>query len=156
MSNRQFHLVTQWQFDAPIDVVWQVLSKTEDWPQWWKAVLAVEQLESGDENGIGAYRRMHWRTALPYRLAFNTRTTKIEKHRLIEGQSEGELAGIGRWQLTVAGEHTIVRYDWIVDVTKKWMRVLLPVLRPMFAWNHNRVMEWGRAGFVERLNKLDK
>src|SRR5262245_31902139 len=99
MSAKQFHLRSQWMIAAPIDLVWQQLSRPERWPEWWPAVLAVETLSNGDANGIGAYRRMHWRTALPYRLSFNMRTTRVEKHRLIEGQSDGELAGVGRWQL---------------------------------------------------------
>ena len=43
------------------------------------------------------------------------------------------------------------RYDWIVELTKPWMRSLAPILRPVFAWNHNKVMEWGRDGITRKL-----
>jgi uncharacterized protein YndB with AHSA1/START domain len=155
MSDAQFRLTTQWRFDASIDAVWQVLSRTAEWPQWWPAVIEVQELASGDALGIGAYRRMTWRTALPYTLSFNMRTTRVERLTLIEGQSEGELAGIGRWQLSEADGRTLVQYDWIVNVTKPWMRGLLPVLRPVFAWNHRVVMEWGQRGLEKQLRKFE-
>ena len=113
---------------------------------------AVELLEDGDASGAGAYRRMTWRSALPYELTFNMRTTLIEPQRRIEGVADGELSGLGIWTLAAQGAHTQVRYDWRVDATKAWMRVLAPVARPLFAWNHGVVMEWGRAGLTRRLS----
>jgi len=152
-AHGDFKLTTTWRFDAPVEAVWQILSQPNQWPQWWPAVLAVTELEPGDAQGIGAYRRMHWRTALPYRLSFNMRTTRIVKHRLIEGQSDGNLAGTGCWQLFSYGQQTRVQYEWRVSVTKPWMRAAAPLLRRVFAWNHGIVMEWGRQGFQRRLKK---
>ena len=151
MSHRQFHLTTEWLIAAPLESVWKQLSTPERWPEWWPAVIAVEKLADGDANGVGMYRRMHWRTALPYTLTFNLRTTRIDRLRLIEGQSDGALVGLGRWQLERTAGGTYVRYDWMVDVTKTWMRLALPVLRPLFVWNHNKVMASGREGLCRRL-----
>ena len=111
----------------------------------------MELLQPGDANGVGAYRRMTWRSALPYKLAFNMRTVRVEPRTIIEGVADGEVSGTGLWQVTRAGGGTDVRYDWIVDVTKPWMRTLSPILRPAFAWNHNVVMEWGRKGLERRV-----
>ena len=146
MSSTEFHLVTEWLLDASKDEVWAVLVEPERWPEWWPTVRRVELLEPGDENGIGAVRRLTWSTALPYDISFATRTVKVEPKRLIEGQASGELDGIGRWTLTAEGEGCRVRYDWIVTVTRPWMVRLAFLLRPVFAWNHNYVMERGRHG----------
>jgi hypothetical protein len=150
MSSTQFHLVTQWVMAAPPVSVWEALSKPEGWPTWWRAVERVELIEPGDASGLGAYRRFTWRTALPYTIVFNMRTTRIEPLSIIEGRADGELDGTGRWTLSPGGTGTLVRYDWIVEMTRPWMRVLA-VLRPVFAWNHNKVMEWGREGLERRL-----
>ena len=151
-----FELVTDWQIPAPLPAVWEALAQPEQWPSWWPAVLAVKLLEPGDAEGVGAYRRLTWRTALPYRITFNMRTTRVERHALIEGRADGELAGTGRWTLTpavpspiLAGTH--VRYEWIVEVTKPWMRLVAPLARPLFAWNHGKVMEWGRQGLTQKV-----
>jgi uncharacterized protein YndB with AHSA1/START domain len=153
MSSTQFHLETQWVMTAPPVAVWEALSKPEGWPTWWRAVEKVEVIDPGDASGLGAYRRFTWRTALPYAITFNMRTTLIEPLSIIEGRADGELDGTGRWTLTAADGETHVRYDWIVEATKPWMRVLAPVLRPVFAWNHDKVMEWGREGLERKLSQ---
>ena len=49
------------------------------------------------------------------------------------------------------GDATTVRYDWHVELGKPWMRTFAPVLRPIFAWNHNVLMGWGEADLRRRL-----
>jgi hypothetical protein len=131
--------------------VWQVLKTPEEWPGWWRAVAKVERLADGDANGVGALRRFTWRTALPYTIAFDMRTTRVVPMTLIEGRAEGELTGLGRWTLAANGARTHVCYQWIVEVTQPWKRALAPVLRPVFAWNHGKVMGWGYEGLSKKL-----
>ena len=68
-------------------------------------------------------------------------------------RARGELDGIGLWTLTPAGAGTHVRYDWDIDITKPWQVRLAPLLRPVFAWNHNVVMRWGYEDLKTRLIK---
>jgi hypothetical protein len=138
MQSTIFHLITDWSLAAPRQAVWQALFRPEEWPSWWRAVAAVEPVAAGDAGGIGAVRRMTWRTALPYTVSFTMRTTRIAPMTLIEGVAEGELNGLGRWTLSGSEACTEVRYDWIVEVTKPWQRLLAPLLRPVFTWNHNK------------------
>jgi uncharacterized protein YndB with AHSA1/START domain len=152
MPVSDYALVTHWNLPAPLPRVWDELMHPERWPQWWRGVRAVELLEPGDAAGIGAYRRMTWRSALPYQLSFNMRTTVIEPMSRIEGVADGELDGRGVWTLAAQGSGTRVRYDWQVAATKPWMRVLAPIAKPLFAWNHGVVMGWGERGLRERLS----
>lgn len=147
----RFHLVTHWTLPAPPAAVFAALVRPEEWPSWWRAVEKVEMLDTGNADGIGAYRRFTWRTALPYAITFNMRVTRVVPVSVIEGRADGELDGTGCWTLMPANGGTQVRYDWIVDVTKPWMRALAPVLRPVFAWNHDKVMQWGHEGLQRRL-----
>jgi hypothetical protein len=147
----EFNLVTHWTLAAPRKAVWTELTRPEDWPEWWRAVARVELLEAGDAEGVGALRRMTWRTALPYSLTFEMRTVRIEPMSVIEGRAEGELAGVGCWTLDGDSDTTRVRYDWRVQVTQPWMRFLAPIARPVFAWNHGVVMRWGAEGLAKRL-----
>lgn len=114
-------------------------------------MASVEVLELPDENGIGGYVRMTWRTALLYRLKFNMRTVRIEPGQIIEGVADGEVAGIGRWTLRPAGGDTHVRYDWNVDVMHPVMRHIAPFTRRVIEWNHDVVMEWGRQDLIRQL-----
>ena len=151
MAATEFHLVSTWALAASQKEVWDVLAAPERWPDWWPTVKRVELLDPGDANGIGAVRRLTWSTALPYDIKFETTTVKVEPMVLIEGRAKGELDGIGRWTLTPTADGCLARYDWIVTVTKPWMVRLAFLLRPVFAWNHNKVMESGRQGLVAYL-----
>jgi uncharacterized protein YndB with AHSA1/START domain len=151
MAVTQFVLITDWRLAAPLDRVWALIEATEEWPDWWCAVKKVELIAPGDDNDVGAVRRLTWGTALPYTITFDVRTTRVEPQSLIEGRAFGELDGVGLWTLREEDGVTHVRYDWRVEVTKPWMRLFAPVLRPMFAWNHDKVMGWGYEGAVARL-----
>ena len=141
-----FDLVTDWRLDAPVERVWAALEAVEEWPKWWPMVRRVSLIEPGDEQGLGMIRRLEWATALPYSLAFEVETVRVEPMTVIEGRAQGELDGLGRWTLTPDGTGTRVRYDWQVAVTKSWMRAMAPLLRPAFAWNHRVVMDSGFKG----------
>lgn len=151
MSGARFELVTRWRMAAPAERIWAELTRPEEWPAWWRGVLAVQPLACGDAAGLGACYRMTWRSALPYRLTFEMRTLRIEQHRLIEAAASGELEGIGRWTLEPRGAVTAVRYDWHVQPMRPWMRVLAGALEPLFVWNHDVIMRWGRQGLERRL-----
>ena len=145
-----YRFLTSWLLDAPRDEVWEAIYRVERWPDWWRGVEIVEQLAPGDANGVGAVHRHRWRSALPYTVEFEIRTTRIERPFVVEGAARGELEGIGRWRF-YEGEGTAVTYEWIVRTTKPWMNVVAPVGRPVFAWSHNVVMRWGAESLAQHL-----
>jgi uncharacterized protein YndB with AHSA1/START domain len=151
MPTTHFALITDWHFTAPIERVWALIEDTKAWPSWWRAVKRVELLRAGDADGVGAVHRLTWATALPYTLTFDVETIRVERLSEIEGRAFGELDGTGLWTLHTEPEGTHVRYVWRVEVTKPWMRRLAPLLRPIFEWNHNKVMCWGLEGARKRL-----
>jgi hypothetical protein len=44
-----------------------------------------------------------------------------------------------------------VLYEWNVTTSKRWMNLVAPVARPVFAWNHDVVMRWGGEGLAREL-----
>ncbi len=147
----RYELVSHWHFAAPADCIWDALYAVEDWPKWWRYVLAVQELKAGDANGLGAVRKYTWGSRLPYRLSFAMRTTVVQAPQVLEGVAEGELNGTGRWTLSAEGASTRVRYDWQVATSRPWMNALAPVLGPMFRWNHGEVMAEGARGLARFL-----
>ena len=137
--------------EAPRTRVWDAIYESETWPRWWRGVTSTTELEPGDEDGIGRIGRYTWRSKLPYDLEFDMRITRIKKPYLLEGEASGELAGIGRWRLFEEDGVTAVVYEWNVRTTKPWMRVLSPIARPVFAWNHDYVMRNGSEGLARLL-----
>ena len=148
----QYEFVTLWNFKAPQEEVWDLIFHSEQWPEWWPGVEKVERIKDGNASHVGAIHRYTWKSKLPYRLIFEMETARVDPPSLIEGRAIGELQGQGRWQLSNDGETTTVRYDWNVETTKAWMNYLAPIARPVFKWNHDVVMGWGREGLAKRLN----
>lgn len=151
MSDYKF--TTVWHFETPLESVWNEIKKTEDWSDWWKGVLKVEKLKDGDAKGIGAIYRTTWKSALPYKLIFDSEVVRVEDLKLIEAKAFGELEGRGLWQFEAESENqTRVQYDWQVKTTKNWMNLIAPIARPFFRWNHNVIMNWGGEGLAKKLD----
>jgi hypothetical protein len=131
--------------------VFQAVWDSERWPSWWRGVESVVKLEEGDEEGVGSLGRYVWKSRLPYRLEFETRTTRVERPYLLEGEADGELAGTGVWRVFEQDGVTAVVYDWNVRTTAAWMNIFAPVARPFFRWNHDVVMHWGGEGLSKLL-----
>lgn len=139
-------LDTVWRVAAEPEAVWPALTLVEDWPAWWRGVLAVERLEKGDSSGLGRRYRTTWRGRLPYTLTFETETTQIERPVLIESRACGQLQGAGIWRLRPDDDGTWIDYRWAVRTTQPWMNALAPLARPVFRWNHDVIMRWGAEG----------
>ena len=146
-----YHFTTYWEFEAPIEQVWQEIKSVENWPEWWTFVQKVELLKAGTDGEVGTIRRMYWKTALPYSFSFDSELITQEKHRLIEGRSIGDLEGKGIWGFETKEQRTLVQYEWIVKTNKSWMNLFAPVLRKVFEWNHSKVMASGYEGLQKRL-----
>lgn len=146
-----YSFLTTWVLAAEIGRVWDAMYDSERWPEWWRGAEAVEVLERGDADRVGELARYTWRSRLPYSLAFDVRTVCVVRPHLVEGRAEGELAGFGRWRLFAGSGTTAVTYEWRVETTERWMNVLAPLARPVFAWNHDVLMRRGGEGLARRL-----
>jgi uncharacterized protein YndB with AHSA1/START domain len=147
----EYRFLTTWVLAAERERVWDALHDSADWPQWWRGVERVEEIEPGGADGVGQLSRYTWKSKLPYELVFDMRTTRVERPHLTEGEATGELAGIGRWRLYEDDGTTAVVYEWSVHTTKAWMNLLAPLARPVFAWNHDWVMAHGGEGLARLL-----
>lgn len=147
----RFELATIWRLGAPLAQVWDAISHSESWAQWWPGLESVVELDAGGRNGIGNLRRFTWKGVLPYRLTFDIRTTRIESQRLIEGAAMGDVLGVGVWRFDSEDGMTLVRYDWRVRIAPFWLSALAWMARPLVRWNHDTIMEWGAKGLARRL-----
>jgi hypothetical protein len=146
-----YSFLTTWCVDAPIEQVWDLIAMSERYPEWWKGVRSVTELEPGGENGVGTLSRLKWRSKLPYSLEFDLRVTRAEPPFLLEAQASGELEGVGVWRLYSGALGTAAVYSWDVSTTRGWMNRIAPLARRAFTWNHDYVMRQGAEGLATRL-----
>ncbi len=147
-----YTLVTVWRIRAPLEKVWEVLSQPERWPTWWPYVKQVQTVQPGNpETGIGLIHRHHWFTCLPYGLCFDLEALEIQPLQSVKTRVSGDLVGVGRCRTRARGPVTLIRFDWHVHTAPRWMNLLSPLARPVFLWNHQRVMAAGEAGLRDLL-----
>lgn len=146
-----YTFVTRWQTTAPITDVWQVITDSLSWPQWWSDFQDVQDIRQGDSHGLGSIRRYTLRSPFGYRLSFDLQVNDIKEPSLIAGQASGDLEGTGIWRLDAENGQTRIECHWKVHTTKPWMNMLAFILKPVFIYNHKKVMANGARNFAEKL-----
>jgi hypothetical protein len=148
-----FSLTTRWLIPASVAEVWGCLVATENWPSWWEYVAMVDETATGNSLGINNVRRYLWRTCLPYDLAIDLRVTQMHPYRSITAEVTGDLIGSGDCAITYRENEaaTELIFTWNVSLAKSWMKLLGGVARPVFVWNHERVMKSGEEGLIRHL-----
>lgn len=129
-----------WDLDAAPDVVFGVLERAGDYPDWWPQVREVIPV---DERGGTA----RFRSVIPYDLLVRARERRNDpRARVLEMEMTGDLEGWARWTLSARGPGTRAVYEQEVDVNKPLLRRLAVAGRPFFLANHALMMRAGRRG----------
>jgi Polyketide cyclase / dehydrase and lipid transport len=135
-----YHFVTTYQIEAPIDRVWQTLRDFDHYPTWSSGSFHAKQLEAGAADGVGAKIRYKVKGRLPFTLTFDATVTQADPPQVLALRVLGDLEGVGRWTLSQHGTVTTAEYTWDVRTNKRWMNLLAPLARPIFERNHDGVM----------------
>jgi uncharacterized protein YndB with AHSA1/START domain/mannose-6-phosphate isomerase-like protein (cupin superfamily) len=143
-AGRAYVFVDEWDVAAPAEAVFDAVSDARSYPEWWTPVYI--DVESDGPAAVGKESRQHFKGRLPYHLHTRSTITRLEPPRLIQADVVGDLAGRGTWTLTPADGGTHVRFDWEVHADRKLLKLLTPVLRPLFRWNHDWAIERAKAG----------
>jgi mannose-6-phosphate isomerase-like protein (cupin superfamily)/uncharacterized protein YndB with AHSA1/START domain len=145
VASREYLFVDEWDVDAPREAVYRAISDGRTYPQWWKPVYIA--VDADGEPEVGKQSRQHFKGRLPYHLHTRSTITRLEAPSIIEADVDGDLRGHGKWTLTeLPGGGTHVRFDWQVFADKALLRVLTPLLRPAFRWNHAWAIARAREG----------
>ena len=140
----EYVFVDEWDVDAPIEMVFQALADARSYPRWWKPVYIDVEADGPPE--VGRVSRQHFKGRLPYRLKTRSEIVRLEPPTRVEAEVDGDLSGRGIWTLTPSDGGVHVRFDWHVNADRALLRVLTPVLRPLFRWNHNWAIKRAIAG----------
>lgn len=144
VASREYLFVDEWDVAAPREAVFHAISEARTYPQWWRPVYI--DVEAEGEPEVGKESRQHFKGRLPYHLRTRSRITRLEPPHIVEAEVDGDLRGHGKWTLTETADGTHVRFDWRVFADKPLLRVLTPLLRPAFRWNHAWAIARAREG----------
>ncbi|HEV8153413.1 MAG TPA: SRPBCC family protein [Solirubrobacteraceae bacterium] len=145
VASHEYLFVDEWDVAAPREAVFDALADARSYPVWWRPVYL--EVEADGEPAVGKAARQHFKGRLPYHLHTRSRIVRYEPPEVLEVDVDGDLRGHGRWTLTATGAgSTHVRFDWQVFADRKLLRILTPILRPAFRWNHNWAIARAREG----------
>jgi quercetin dioxygenase-like cupin family protein/uncharacterized protein YndB with AHSA1/START domain len=144
-ASREYVFVDEWDVAAPPAAVFAAIADARTYPDWWRPVYL--DVDADGEPVVGKESRQHFKGRLPYHLRTRSRIVRLEPPHVVEAEVEGDLRGHGKWTLTTTPSGTHVRFDWRVHADRRLLRVLTPLLRPAFRWNHN----WAIARAIEGL-----
>ncbi|MDX8516030.1 SRPBCC family protein [Mesorhizobium captivum] len=148
MPSNVFRFDESWDIpEGTPQEVWDVLSDAELLPLWWgDAYKEVEPLDRKGKGVVGSRARARARGALPYELNFIIEAAELEPSRLVVVKTFGDFDGLWRAELFPSGTGTHVKLTWQVIVERPILKLLAPLLRPAFAWNHRWTTPRGEAG----------
>jgi hypothetical protein len=148
-----YHFVTRWQVRGTVREVRTILSDAASLPRWWPAVyLSVHVLEPGDARGLGKRVELFTKGWLPYTLRWGFTTTRVADDGFTL-EPWGDFAGRGIWTFVQEKEDVRVEYDWNIRARKPLLRLLSPLLKPLFRANHLWAMARGEESLRLELQR---
>jgi Polyketide cyclase / dehydrase and lipid transport len=148
----EFSLGSVWRVKGTADEVAAILTDAPHFPSWWAEVyLGAKIISPGDDDGIGRQVAVHSKGRLPYDLHWIATLVESDMPHRWRITASGDLTGWGEWRITENGPMVEARYDWHVTADKPILRLLSPLLAPVFAWNHRWAMAKGEAGLRREL-----
>lgn len=154
MPANTYQFVTRWRLPGGVEEVADLLGDLEVMRRVWPSLYhRVRVVAPGDAHGVGKVVQVETRGHLPYTLRWTYRVVESRQPFGYSIEAWGDLRGRGIWTLTPDGAWTAVRYDWQVRAEKPLLRWLSPLLKPLFARNHDRVMAAGERGLRRELER---
>ena len=152
LAPAEYRFVNRWRVPGTIQEVADIIQHPDGFRHWWPAAwLDYELVEEGDANGIGRVFRYRVKGWLPYSLRLTFTVTDRQPPHTFAVASAGDLVGEGRWTLEQDGPMVEVTYDWRVRAERPLIRLLSPVVKPIFRSNHFWVMRQGAYSMMYEL-----
>lgn len=146
-----YRFVTTWEFDAPIERVWNEVGDPTNWVNFWVGLERVNVVERGANDGSGEIYELVFKSFLPYTLALRAQTVAIEAPHHLEMRTTGELEGTAVFDLVESAARTISTLTWTTRTTLAWMNAIAPLMRGLFEWNHDVLMRKAGDGLARRI-----
>jgi uncharacterized protein YndB with AHSA1/START domain len=146
----EYQFVDTWDVPLPIEEAYDLLGDPLRYPEWWPEAFPAAEGDPGPPTP-GNRVDVVSRGFLPYTLRWTLTCVEVERPTRIDARMDGDFVGTSTWTLTeVDGGTTRAVLDFRPSVTKRGVRELSPLLRPLFRANHR----WAMARGQDAVRKL--
>ena len=142
-----FSLDRTWRFDVSVRELWDVLSRTDDYPRWWTWLHRFD----ADALVEGTTARCLVRAPVPWSFAFDLDVVRVVPAQLVEVRVSGAMSGDARLDLTPVGDGACdARIMWRLDMRDRVLRTAATFARPLLDWGQQWVVDTGVNQFRRR------
>jgi hypothetical protein len=151
-GSNDYHFITHWRVQATAKEVSDILGNAPDLVRWWPSVyLDVQELEPGDERGIGKVIDLYTKGWLPYTLRWRFRVSESNYPYGSTLQAHGDFDGRGIWTFEERDGWTDITYDWKIRADKPILKYASFLMKPIFSANHHWAMAKGEESLMLEL-----
>ena len=144
MASNDYHFMTHWRVESSLEEIYEIIGDGPGLVRWWPSVyLEVEQIQPGDERGVGRVIALYTKGWLPYTLRWQFRVVEDRSPYGFTLEAWGDFAGRGIWTFEQDGPWVNITYDWKIQADKPLLRYFSFVLKPVFSANHRWAMKKG-------------
>lgn len=115
---------TRFESDAPAPALFAALQRPQDWAGAWPEARTMTIADDEDD---ATRIRVAVRATPPYTMLIDAGIVRIEPPDVIEWASEGDVEGVGRWEIDPLDDITFATYRWEAHTTRAWMNALTPL-----------------------------
>ncbi len=156
-SGDVYRLGHRWLIHGPIDVVFDLLSRANDYPTWWQPCFKAA--ESDGVIAVGGRSHLRVRARLPYELIWDITVRELERPTLIVVDTDLRLSGHFpmhgpiRYRLTEGPNGVEVLNDQVIVAERRLPRPLRALLQRAFAYNHAWAFRIGGRGLQRAVDR---
>ena len=138
-------------FPAPPDYVWESLTRTDLFDDWWSWIRDV-RLE-GEALEEGSTISFTIDPPIPYRLKIAVYVAEAERGRFLRGEISGDLEGDATFELTGDETGSEVHVAWDVEIKSPLIRPVIFIARPILLRAQVWAVEVALKGFRRYLKE---
>jgi len=143
--------VDSWTVKAPLEAVFAVLSDLRTYPAWGAA--GYKSCQADGPPAVGRVIHVCVKGPLPFQIRFDAAITRLESPREVHMTATGDFDG--EWSLRLEPTEGAVKIhsDWLIRPRRPPPRLLAPLLRPIFHWNHTSLVKGAYQGLQRYLDE---
>jgi uncharacterized protein YndB with AHSA1/START domain len=158
-SGDVYRLGHRWLIKGPIDVVFDLLTHSMDYPTWWAPCFKSAESDN-DEVVVGAKVHLRVRSRLPYELVWDVTLVELDRPNLIVVDTIVRLSGRFplrgpiRYTLTDTPDGVEVINDQVIVSERRLPLPLRVLTQRAFAYNHDWAFRIGGRGLQKAVDEV--